>query len=242
MFVPFERDGRRYTLIDTAGVRRRARVEEAVEKFSVIKALQAVDSANVVIGVIDAHDTVAEQDASLFGMVAERGRALIIAVNKWDGIPMDKRDEIRAGLDLRLPFLDFAPVHFISALHGTGVGELMRAVSQAYDASMREMPTPELTRVLEPPSSSISRRWFAAGASSCAMRTRAAAIRRSSSFTATRCSTFRTPIGAISRTCSASTSGWRARRCASNSAPTKIRSRAGAIRSRRARCARANGC
>jgi GTPase len=92
---------------------------------------------------------VAEQDATLLGMVAERGRALLIAVNKWDGIASDKRDEIRAGLDLRLPFLDFAPVHFISALHGTGVGELMRAVSQAYDASMREMATPELTRVLE---------------------------------------------------------------------------------------------
>jgi GTP-binding protein len=149
VFVPFERDGRKYTLIDTAGVRRRARVEEAIEKFSVIKALQAVDSANVVIGVIDAHDTVAEQDASLFGMVAERGRALIIAVNKWDGIPTDKRDEIRAGLDLRLPFLDFAPVHFISALHGSGVGDLMKAVDAAYAASMRDMATPELTRVLE---------------------------------------------------------------------------------------------
>ncbi|MDY0065200.1 MAG: ribosome biogenesis GTPase Der [Steroidobacteraceae bacterium] len=149
VYAPFERDGRRYVLIDTAGVRRRARVEEAIEKFSVIKALQAVDSANVVIGVIDAHDTVAEQDASLFGMVAERGRALVVAVNKWDGIPPEKRDEIRAGLDLRLPFLDFAPVHFISALHGSGVGELMRAVSRAYDASMRELPTPELTRVLE---------------------------------------------------------------------------------------------
>lgn len=149
VFVPFERDGHHYTLIDTAGVRRRARVEEAIEKFSVIKALQAIDSANVVIGVIDAHDTVAEQDASLFGMVAERGRALLIAVNKWDGIPTDKRDEIRMGLDLRLPFLDFAPIHFISALHGTGVGELMRAVKHAYDASMREMATPELTRVLE---------------------------------------------------------------------------------------------
>ncbi len=149
VFVPFERDGQTYTLIDTAGVRRRARVEEAIEKFSVIKALQAVDSANVVIGVIDAHDAVTEQDASLFGMVAERGRALLIAVNKWDGIHSDKRDEIRAGLDLRLPFLDFAPVHFISALHGTGVGELMRAVKHAYDASMREMATPELTRVLE---------------------------------------------------------------------------------------------
>jgi GTPase len=149
VFVPFEREGRHYTLIDTAGVRRRARVEETIEKFSVIKALQAIDSANVVIGVIDAHDTVAEQDASLFGLVAERGRALLIAVNKWDGIPTDKRNEIRTGLDLRLPFLDFAPIHFISALHGTGVGELIRAVGNAYDASMCEMPTPELTRVLE---------------------------------------------------------------------------------------------
>ena len=149
VFVPFEREGRDYMLIDTAGVRRRARVEEAIEKFSVIKALQAVESAHVVIGVIDAHDTVAEQDASLFGMAAERGRALVIAVNKWDGIPTDKREEIRTGLDLKLPFLDFAPVHFISALHGTGVGELLRAVSRAYDAAMCEMPTPELTRVLE---------------------------------------------------------------------------------------------
>ena len=136
-------------------------------------------------------------------MVAERGRALLIAVNKWDGIPTDKRDEIRTGLDLRLPFLDFAPMHFISALHGTGVGELMRGVSHAYDASMREMPTPELTRVLETAISSTSRRWCAAAASSCAMRTRADAIRRSSSCTATRCSTSRTRTGAISRTCSA---------------------------------------
>lgn len=103
----------------------------------------------MVIGVIDAHETVVEQDATLFGMVAERGRGLIIAVNKWDGIPMDKRDEIRSGLDLRLPFLDFAPTHFISALHGSGVGDLMRMVNTAYDASMRDLQTPELTRVLE---------------------------------------------------------------------------------------------
>src|SRR4051794_27982327 len=149
VFVPFERDGKQYTLIDTAGVRRRARVEEAIEKFSIVKTLQAIDDAHVVIGVIDAHDTVAEQDASLFGLVAERGRALLIAVNKWDGIPPDKRTEIRTGLDLRLPFLDFAPVHFISALHGTGVGELMRDVAKAYAASMRDLATPDLTRVLE---------------------------------------------------------------------------------------------
>ena len=149
VFVPFERDGQQYTLIDTAGVRRRARVEEAIEKFSIVKTLQAIDDAHVVIGVIDAHDTVAEQDASLFGLVAERGRALLIAVNKWDGIPTDKRNEIRTGIDLRLPFLDFAPVHFISALHGTGVGELMRDVGKAYKAATRDLATPDLTRVLE---------------------------------------------------------------------------------------------
>lgn len=147
--VPFERDGQKFTLIDTAGVRRRARVEEAIEKFSIIKALQAVDSANVVIGVVDAHDTVAEQDAALFGMAAERGRAMIIAVNKWDNIPTDQRDEIRAGIDARFPFLDFAYLHFISARHGTGVGDLISSIIAAYKASMRELPTPELTRVLE---------------------------------------------------------------------------------------------
>jgi GTP-binding protein len=147
--VPFERDGHRYTLIDTAGVRRRARVEEAVEKFSVVKALQAIDEAHVVIGVIDARETVAEQDASLLGLVAERGRALIVAVNKWDHIPPEQREHIRNQLALRLPFLDFAPRHFISALHGSGVGELLAAVHGAYDAAMRELPTPELTRVLE---------------------------------------------------------------------------------------------
>jgi len=147
--VPFDRDGQKFTLIDTAGVRRRARVEEAVEKFSIIKALQAVDSANVVIGVVDAHDTVAEQDAALFGLAVERGRAMIIAVNKWDNIPMDQRDDIRAGIDQRFPFLDFAYLHFISARHGTGVGDLMGSVVAAYQASIRELPTPELTRILE---------------------------------------------------------------------------------------------
>jgi GTP-binding protein len=147
--VPFERDGQRYTLIDTAGVRRRARVSEAIEKFSVVKTLQAIDDANVVIGVLDAHDTVAEQDASLLGLIVERGRALVIAVNKWDGIPQDQRVAIRDGLDLRLDFLAFAPVHFISARHGTGVGELMSAVRSAYRAAMRELPTKDLTRALE---------------------------------------------------------------------------------------------
>jgi GTP-binding protein len=147
--VPFERDGQAYTLIDTAGLRRRARVSDTVEKFSVVKTLQAIDDAHVVVGVLDAHDTVAEQDASLLGLVVERGRALVVAVNKWDGIPSDQRTAIRDGLDLRLDFLSFAPVHFISARHGTGVGELMGAVHQAYDAAMRELPTQALTRALE---------------------------------------------------------------------------------------------
>jgi GTPase len=147
--VPFERDGQPYVLIDTAGVRRRARVNEAIEKFSVVKTLQAIDRANVVIGVLDAHDTIAEQDASLMGLVAEQGRALVIAVNKWDGIPPDQRNTIRDGLDLRLDFLRFAYVHFISARHGTGVGELMESVLKSYRAAMRELPTKDLTRALE---------------------------------------------------------------------------------------------
>jgi GTP-binding protein len=147
--VPFERDGTRWVLVDTAGVRRRARVEEALEKWSVVKTLQAVDDAHVVIGVVDARGEVAEQDATLLGIVADRGRALVIAVNKWDHVEPGRRDDIRDQLAQRLRFLDFAPVHFISALHGSGVGELLAAVRAAHDAAMREMPTPELTRVLE---------------------------------------------------------------------------------------------
>jgi GTP-binding protein len=149
VLVPFERDGERFTLIDTAGVRRRARVEEAIEKFSVIKALQAIESAHVIVLVMDAHENVAEQDASLLGTVIEQGRALVLAVNKWDNIPMEQRELIRNQLELRLQFADFAPLHFISARHGTGVGELWQSVRKVYDAAMRDMSTPELTRVLE---------------------------------------------------------------------------------------------
>jgi GTP-binding protein len=149
VMVPFERDGERYTLIDTAGVRRRARVEEAVEKFSVIKTLQAIESAHVVIAVMDAHDAVAEQDASLLGAVIERGRALVLAINKWDNIPAEQRDLIRSQIAQRLQFADFAPLHFVSARHGSGVGELFAAVRPIYAAATREMGTPELTRVLE---------------------------------------------------------------------------------------------
>lgn len=147
--VPFVRDGQAYVLIDTAGVRRRARVEQPVEKWSVIKTLQAIDDAHVVVGMLDARETVAEQDATLLGLVVERGRALVVAVNKWDHVSESHRDEIRAQLAMRLRFLDFAPLHFISALHGSGIGELMRSVGAAFRAAMRALPTPELTRVLE---------------------------------------------------------------------------------------------
>jgi GTP-binding protein len=147
--VPFERDGQAYLLIDTAGVRRRARVRGAIEKFSVVKALQAIDEAQVVVGVLDAQESVSEQDASLLGLVAAQGRGLVIAVNKWDRLAQEQREAIRAGLDLRLDFLSFARVYFISARHGSGVGELMDAVRAACRAAMRELPTPELTRALE---------------------------------------------------------------------------------------------
>ena len=149
IFVPFERDERQFTLIDTAGVRRRGKVEDFVEKASVAKTLQAIDTAHVVIFVVDAHDSIGEQDASVLGLSLARGRALLIAVNKWDGIPMEQRDEIRRLLELKLDFVPYAPVHFISARHGTGVGELVAATIRAYDAAMTEIPTPKLSKTLE---------------------------------------------------------------------------------------------
>jgi len=147
--IPFLRDGVRFTLIDTAGVRRRARVTEAIEKFSVIKALQAIDAAHVAVLVLDAQLEISEQDASLAGYIAEKGRALVVAVNKWDGLDSYTRDTIRGQLARRLPFLDYATVLFISARHGTGVGDVLVEVQQAYAAAMRALPTPELTRILE---------------------------------------------------------------------------------------------
>jgi GTP-binding protein len=149
IFIPFERDETAYTLIDTAGVRRRARINEAVEKFSVIKTLQAIDAAHVVILVLDAQQEISEQDASLAGYIAEKGRALILAVNKWDGLDAHERNTIVQQLDRRLPFLNFATTCFISALHGSGVGELFPHIEKAYASAMRELPTPALTAILE---------------------------------------------------------------------------------------------
>jgi GTP-binding protein len=149
VLVPFERDGEHYTLIDTAGIRRRSRVEGGIEKFSVIKTLQAIETAHVVVVVMDAQDTVADQDASLLGTVIEQGRALAIAINKWDNIAPEQRDLIRQQIEQRIPFADFAPLHFISARHGSGVGELFASVRKVYAAATRDITTPELTRVLE---------------------------------------------------------------------------------------------
>lgn len=147
--VPFEYEGKAYTLIDTAGIRRRARVHEVIEKFSIVKTLQAIERAHVVISVVDAQSDVGEQDAKLIGLAAQRGRALIFAVNKWDGLDAADRERVRYQIDLKLPFLDYAPLNFISAKHGSGLGELMHDVQQAYEATMRDLPTPELTRALE---------------------------------------------------------------------------------------------
>ena len=149
VFIPFERAGTRYTLIDTAGVRRRGRIDDAVEKFSVVKTLQAVEQANVVLLVLDAHQGIAEQDATLAGHVLESGRAVVVVVNKWDGLTAAERERVRAELGRRLPFLDFAQWHFVSALHGSGVGHLLELVDQAYESATRDLGTPELNRVLE---------------------------------------------------------------------------------------------
>ncbi len=149
VFIPFTRDDRPYTLIDTAGVRRRARVSEAIEKFSVIKTLQAIEQANVVLLVLDARQGIGEQDANLAGHILDSGRALVVVVNKWDGLDQERRDQVRDELQRKLPFLDFATRRFVSALHGSGVGTLFEAVDQAYANAMRDLPTPELTRILE---------------------------------------------------------------------------------------------
>jgi GTP-binding protein len=149
IFVPFERDDQQYTLIDTAGIRRRARVNDMIEKFSVIKAIQAMESAHVVIVMLDGSEGITDQDLHLVGMALDSGRGLVLAVNKWDGLSKDQREDIKRQIDLRLSFVSYAEHHFISALHGTGVGLLLGMVKQVYTAATRTLPTPALTRVLQ---------------------------------------------------------------------------------------------
>lgn len=149
IFVPLNYDGEEITMVDTAGVRRRGRIKQTVEKFSVIKTLQSIDAANVVIMMLDAREGIAEQDASLLGYIIERGRALVVAVNKWDRLEADKREEIRRQLDRKLGFTDYADTHFISALHGSGIFDVLDSATKAYHSAFRRFSTPDLNRLLE---------------------------------------------------------------------------------------------
>ncbi|WP_455483009.1 ribosome biogenesis GTPase Der [Haemophilus parahaemolyticus] len=148
IYIPMERDGQQYTIIDTAGVRKRGKVNLAVEKFSVIKTLQAIQDANVVLLTIDAREGISDQDLSLLGFILNAGRSLVIVVNKWDGLSQDIKDQVKSELDRRLDFIDFARVHFISALHGSGVGNLFDSVKEAYACATQKTSTSILTRIL----------------------------------------------------------------------------------------------
>lgn len=149
IYIPFERHGRQYTLIDTAGIRRRGKTREVAEKFSVVKSLQSIQDANVVIMVLDAQKGIVEQDMHLLDYVIQAGRGLVIALNKWDGMDDHQRDDVKSEVKRRLAFADFAQVHFISARHGTGVGDLYRSVHKAYKSARKEFSTNLLTRILQ---------------------------------------------------------------------------------------------
>jgi len=148
IYIPMTRDDREYIIIDTAGVRKRKKVNETVEKFSVIKTLKAIEDSNVVMLIIDARDGISDQDLSLLGYTLNAGRSLVIAVNKWDGMSEYDKERVKSELDRRLGFIDFAKIHFISALHGTGVGHLYESVEEAYDSSTKRISTSMLTRIM----------------------------------------------------------------------------------------------
>ncbi|PSJ81498.1 ribosome biogenesis GTPase Der [Neisseria iguanae] len=149
IYIDFEREGKPFTIIDTAGVRRRGKVDKAVEKFSVIKAMQAIEAANVAVLVLDAQQDIADQDATIAGFALEAGRALVVAVNKWDGMSEECRGQVKRDINRKLYFLDFAKFHFISALKERGIDGLFDSIQAAYEAAMIKMPTPKITRVLQ---------------------------------------------------------------------------------------------
>jgi GTP-binding protein len=149
IFVPFERDGQEYTLIDTAGVRRRKNIKEKIEKFSIVKAIEAMESCNVVILVIDGSEGITDQDLTLLGLVLESGRGMVLAINKWDNLTEEQRSKIKHELEFKLKFVEYAKKHLISALHGSGVGDLFKSVKAVYSAVMKKVSTSDLNRVLE---------------------------------------------------------------------------------------------
>ena len=148
IYAELERDGRYYTIIDTAGVRKRGRIFEAIEKFSVVKTMQAIEDANVAVLVVDAQEGITEQDAHVAAYILDAGRALVVAINKWDGLKEDERDWIKKEIDRKLIFLDFAKFHYISALRKKGLPELFASIDGAFEAAFKKLPTPQLTRVL----------------------------------------------------------------------------------------------
>jgi len=148
IYAELEKDGKQYTIIDTAGVRKRGRVFEAIEKFSVVKTMQAIEDANVAILVVDAQEGITEQDAHVAAYILDAGRALVVAINKWDGLKEDERDWIKKQIDRKLQFLDFAKFHYISALRKKGLPELFTSVDGAFKAAFTDLSTPQLTRVL----------------------------------------------------------------------------------------------
>lgn len=148
IYVDFERNGKTYTLIDTAGLRKKGRVFEAIEKFSVVKTLQSIEEANVVILVLDAQQDISDQDAHIAGFAVESGRALVVAVNKWDGLDHYKKEQVKLMMQRKLKFLEFARFHFISALENIGLEAMFKSVDAAYKAAVADLPTPKLTRVL----------------------------------------------------------------------------------------------
>ena len=149
VYVPFERRGRRYTLIDTAGIKKRGQTKETVEKFSVVKSLQAIQDAHVVVLIVDARTGIVEQDLHLLGYVIETGRALVIAINKWDDMHIEDKERVKDDIERRFVFVDFAKIHFISALHGTGVGELYKSIHTAYESATKKLTTNRLTELLQ---------------------------------------------------------------------------------------------
>ena len=148
IYIPMERHGQHYTLIDTAGIRRKSRTHETIEKFSIIKSLQAIDEANVVIIVIDGKESVTDQDLHLLGYALESGRSLMIAINKWDDMDNEARQYVKTELARKITFVNFAKIHYISALHGTGVGLLFDTIDRVYESATRKHSTNQLTKIL----------------------------------------------------------------------------------------------
>lgn len=149
IYIPFEREGQKYTLIDTAGIRRKRATYEKIEIFSIIKAREALDRSHIAVLILDAHEGVTEQDATLLGMINEKGRALLIVINKWDGLDEYQKQEVKRKLDIKLSFVNYASVHYISALHGSGVGKLFTPIIKAYTNAGAKFSTPILNTILE---------------------------------------------------------------------------------------------